>query len=398
MSEKNYDIYLDLGSSKIRVTAFDKQEKNQIFFLEKDCLSCLKLNQLNLLETDHIIEETVFEIEKKTGEYLSNINLMLDTSDAFSIILSVSKKNEKKIITKQDVQYLIQDAKQQILSGYSDKSIIHIIINNYKVDDTDYESLPLNIEGKKFSIDVVFICFPKEIIKNLEKLFSKHQISIDQFICSSYAKSFNYKKYFSEFNQIAFLDIGYEKTSVIFYEKEKLKFFNVLSIGGHHITKDISKVLNLNIELSEKIKSNLNKDIIFSENEENTEIFENEFINIIKDKKLSFDLIKKIIFARIEETLNLSFKTIDRNNPSELKKELKIILIGQGSKILNNKYIDMKETTPLVDEIDFFEESTTNICESGLKLMQGINKQEVVIIPKKLKKKGLFERLFYFFK
>ena len=308
MSEKNYDIYLDLGSSKIRVTAFDKQEKNQIFFLEKDCLTCLKLNQLNLLETDHIIEETVFEIEKKTGEYLSNINLMLDTSDAFSIILSVSKKNEKKIITKQDVQYLIQDAKQQILSGYSDKSIIHIIINNYKVDDTDYESLPLNIECKKFSIDVVFICFPKEIIKNLEKLFNKRQISIDQFICSSYAKSFNYKKHFNEFNQIAFLDIGYEKTSVIFYEKEKLKFFNVLSIGGHHITKDISKVLNLNIELSEKIKFNLNKDIIFSDNEENTEIFKNEFINIIKDKKLSFDLIKRIIFARIEETLNLSFK------------------------------------------------------------------------------------------
>ena len=149
------------------------------------------------------------------------------------------------------------------------------------------------------------------------------------------------------------------------------------------------KVLNLNIELSEKIKSNLNKDIIFSENEENTKIFKNEFINIIKDKKLSFDLIKKIIFARIEETLNLSFKTIDKNKSSELKKELKIILIGQGSKILNNKYIDMKETTPLVDEIDFFEESTTSICESGLKLMQGINKQEVVIIPKKgeMKKK-----------
>ena len=46
MSEKNYDIYLDLGSSKIRVTAFDKQEKNQIFFLEKNCLTCLKLHQL----------------------------------------------------------------------------------------------------------------------------------------------------------------------------------------------------------------------------------------------------------------------------------------------------------------------------------------------------------------
>ena len=39
------------------------------------------------------------------------------------------------------------------------------------------------------------------------------------------------KNILSEFNQIAFLDIGYEKTSVIFYEKEKLKFFNVYQLG-----------------------------------------------------------------------------------------------------------------------------------------------------------------------
>jgi len=171
-----------------------------------------------------------------------------------------------------------------------------------------------------------------------------------------------------------------------------------LSIGGHHITKDISKVLNLSIELSEKIKLNLNKDIIFSDNEKNTEIFKKEFLETIKENDLSFDLIKKIIFARIEETLNLSFKTIKTNQSLKLNNQLKIVLIGQGSKILDNKYIDIKETTPLVEEIDFFEESASNICQSGLKLMNGINKQEVVIVPKILAKKGLFERLFYIFK
>ena len=65
MSKKNFDIYFDLGSSKIRVAAFDKQEKNQIFFLENDCLTCLKLNQLNLLETDKILEKMIIEVEKK---------------------------------------------------------------------------------------------------------------------------------------------------------------------------------------------------------------------------------------------------------------------------------------------------------------------------------------------
>ena len=398
MNKNNYDIYFDLGSSKLRIAGFDKKEKNQIFFFEKNCLTSLKSKKLDISETEKNLDEIILEIEKKTGEYLNNINLMLDTSDAVSIILSVSKQNEKKNITKQDIQYLIQDAKQQILSSNPDKSIIHIIINNYRVDEKNFESLPLDIECKKLSVDIVFICFPKEITENLKKLFNKHQISINQFICSSYAKSFNYKNNFSKFKKIAFLDIGYEKTSVIFYEKEKLKLFNVLAIGSHHITKDISNVLNLKIDLSERIKLNLNKDINFSKNEESTEIFEKEFINIIKEKGLSFELIKKVIFARIEETLNLSFKMIDKNTSSDAINEFKIILIGQGSKILNNKYIDITETIPLVDEIDFYEESTTNICESGFKLMDGINAQEVQLIPKKPKNEGLFEKLFHFFK
>ena len=398
MNKKNYDIYIDLGSSRLRVAAFDKKEKNQIFFFDKSCLTCLKSNKLNLIETEKILEKTILEIENKTGEYLNNINLMLDTSDAVSIILSVSKQNEKKNITKQDIQYVIQDAKQQVLSSNPDMKIIHIVINNYRVDNNNYESLPLDIECKKLTLDIVFICFPKEVINKLENLFNKNQISIDQFICSSYAKSFNYKNNFNNFDKIAFLDIGYEKTSVIFYEKEKLKLFNVLPVGGHHITKDISKVLKLNVELSEKIKSNLNSDIIFSENEQSTEIFEKEFLDTIKEKGLSLDLIKKIIYARIEETLNLSFKAIDKNVSSDAINQLKIILIGQGSKILDNKYIDMTETIPLVDEIDFFEESVLNICESGLQLNEGINLQEVQIIPKQHKNRGLFEKLFYFFK
>ena len=40
------------------------------------------------------------------------------------------------------------------------------------------------------------------LANSLEKLFNKRQISIDQFICSSYAKSFNYKKHFNEYLKI----------------------------------------------------------------------------------------------------------------------------------------------------------------------------------------------------
>ena len=42
MNKNTYDIYFDLGSSKLRVAGFDKKEKNQIFFFDKNCLSNLK--------------------------------------------------------------------------------------------------------------------------------------------------------------------------------------------------------------------------------------------------------------------------------------------------------------------------------------------------------------------
>ena len=43
-------------------------------------------------------------------------------------------------------------------------------------------------------------------------------------------------------------------------------------------------------------------------------------------------------------------------------------------------------------------EKDQNICERGKSIVEGINKQEVVSIPKETKKNGFFEKLFHFFK
>jgi len=397
MNEKNFDIYIDLGSSKIRAVAFSKANKEEKFFIEKDNILSLKKKELNFFKTEKIIEDIIYELEKKTDTYMNNISLMLDTSDEISISLSLSKKNDGKKIEKKDIQYLIQDGKQQILKYYPDKSIIHIIISNYKIDNQDYDYLPDNIKCKLFSIDIFFICFPKVLIQNLEYLFQKNQISINQFLCSSYTKSLNYKEQFPTFEKIAFIDIGYEKTSIIIYEKEKLKAFNVLTIGGNHITKDISKVLGLSTNEAELIKNNLNKDILFSEKNQDEKTFKVDLLNDSIGKKVSLGLIKKIIFARIDEILNLSFKTIKFHEDLNDINKLKIVLIGEGSKILDNNSIHIKETVPLFEEIDFLIESGINICESGLKLSKGLNKQEVVVVPKKILVTGFFEKLFHFF-
>jgi len=322
---------------------------------------------------------------------------MIDSPDAISIGLSLFKVNDGKKINKNEVQYLIQDAKQQIQKSYPEDNVIHIITTNYKLDENNYNSFPVNESCHKFSIDLIFICFPKLLIKNLENLFIKHDIIIDQILCSSYAKSLHYKEQFVSFDKVIFIDLGFEKTSIIIYQNEQLKAFNILSLGGNHITKDISKVLNLDIKTAEKIKNNLNKNILFSDKNEDKENFKEEFLQEFENQDVSLDLIKKIIHARIDEILNLSFEQITLNEKPLNNDNFKIILMGQGSKILNDNSIYIQETTISYDEIIFFKESGINICESGLKLSHGKNKQEVIVIPKKAARTGFFEKLFHLF-
>jgi len=236
MSKKNFDIYLDLCPTKLSIAAFKKFSGHSTFFKEYNCATNLNKDQLNFENAEKTIEKNIFEIEKKTGEFLNDIYLMVETPESISINLSLIKDNEGKKIEKKNVQYLVQDAKQQILRSYYNKKIIHIIVSNYVIDNVAYNYLPLDINCKKFSIDIQFICFPSNLVKKLEELFNNHQIFINKIICTNYAKSFTKK------------------------------------------------------------------------------------------------------------------------------------------------------------------ESCVNICESGLKLIQGVNKQEVVIVPRKLEKKGFFERLFHFFK
>ena len=50
--------------------------------------------------------------------------------------------------------YLVQDAKQELFRSNQDLSIIHMIVENYVLDDVKHIFLPLGKKCTKFSIDV----------------------------------------------------------------------------------------------------------------------------------------------------------------------------------------------------------------------------------------------------
>ena len=192
MSKKNFDIYLEFNYSKLNLTAFNKLNSQIEHYKEQSYKPYINSDQeLNFDELQKLVEKNIIEMEKSIDEFVKDIYLIIETPQTMSIQLSVIKNNEGKNITKQDALYLIQDAKQQILKSHLDIRILHIIVENYVSDDVEYKFLPLEKNSKKFSIDLKFICFPKNLLKNFEQLFLRQQIFINQFICLNYVKTFN---------------------------------------------------------------------------------------------------------------------------------------------------------------------------------------------------------------
>ena len=158
MNNKNFEVYFDFGASQIRAVAFDKNDTKKNFTYESAQFSDYKKHESE-------IEKIISNTESDTNEYLDSINLMVDDIEMLSVNLSISKNFDQSKLKKEDIQFLIQDAKQQILRNYLDYNIIHIIIKNYKINNIDHTFFPSDIICNSLSIDIVFICLPKKILE-----------------------------------------------------------------------------------------------------------------------------------------------------------------------------------------------------------------------------------------
>ena len=76
MSEKNFETFVDFGSSEIRIGVFDKNLPKINFFSEKNCISNFNLDSINLNNSNKVIEELIKISEKKIGIHINSINLI----------------------------------------------------------------------------------------------------------------------------------------------------------------------------------------------------------------------------------------------------------------------------------------------------------------------------------
>ena len=384
----NLDTIIDFGSKNLRLGVFNQSS-------EKIYSSNIKINEV--LENDNLdkaLKKLVRDAEKQLSTHLADVNILYDSSEFNFIDFSIKKSFDQPTLISKHYKSLIEEANFIISENNFRDKVIHIDINNIIVDDNrKLENLFDDIKIKSLILEIKFICLKKSTINNLSNKFKKNNLNILCIYCSSYVKSFFYKKSIDTRKNIIFLDIGYERTSALFFNNNKFQFLNSVPIGGNNITKDISKVLKLDISYSEDLKTKFDK----NENEISFNKISTNDTNLfseISEKNISIDLLKQVIQARVDEIINISIIQNNYFKNISFSEKPKIIFIGNGSKLIS--FINNFNLKKSFSELIFFDESDTKICEAGI-IYHKSDERSLINIEKKLKKTGFFEKFFNLF-
>ena len=232
-NDLNFEVFLFFSPEKIILSVNHKTDfkiifKDEIFF-ENDS------SQLNFKKLDSFLNENIFKVEKILGNFVEKINIIIETSDFFNLQISMKKHNHNENIDSNIILYLIKSAKYQCEKTIKNMRIIHILIDNYLIDNVRFTELPLNQKCKNFSLDISFICLPDELIRGVEKTLKKFQISVNQILSASYVDKYVTDRGINFFKMTSKIIGGHNKNEVKLVNKTSKnkgffeKFFNLFS-------------------------------------------------------------------------------------------------------------------------------------------------------------------------
>ena len=334
---------IELGNINIKCLIF-KIKDNKSEILSTSITSSEGIHNgavINLTKASKAIRSCISIAEKKAEILLKKINVILEGPEFLSTKFTKHKKINGSKIQKDDIDFLLKEAKKQLILNDKKQTIIHIFNHNYVVDGKAFHDEPIGVYADSLSHEMTFITIPKNNLKNINQTFNDCDIEIERLISNTFAlgaKLLNNKEL--EFGSIL-IDMGFEKTSLGLFKNLALAHSITLPLGINHITKDISKVCSLAIEESVIIRNDI--DLSFQNNlnlfDENDYLKNNYFFNS-SFRKISKNLILNVVKARLDEI----FETVKKQiiiPEFNLNSGIGFLLVGGGSQLYNiEKYCE----------------------------------------------------------
>jgi len=191
--------------------------------------------------------------------------------------------------------------------------IIHILPYKFKVDDQDFIEDPLGMTANRLEVEVHIVTAPKSSIFNLKKAVRQAGIDIENIVLGGYASAIAVLGEDEKELGAAVVDMGGSTCDLVIHSGNSIVYDDFLGVGSMHLTNDLSMALHTPLSTAEEIK------IYYGDlSEPKSDYIE---IPIIGDEnqthQVSLEIVYNVIYARVEETLMILAKSIEKSGVKE---------------------------------------------------------------------------------
>jgi len=314
MPKTTYIVGFDIGTKKVVGLIGELTEEKKIEIIGIGAAESHGLRKgvvVDLEETTTAIKKAQEEAELMAGVEISSAFYGISGAHIKSFnsrgVIAVSGKN--RTITREDVRRVIDQSKAIPIPP--DREVLHVIPQEFIVDDQDGIKDPVGMSGIKLEVNVHIITAALTSLQNLKNCIERAGIGIEEIVLNQIAASHAVLTVDEKELGVGLVDIGAGTTEVAIFERGSLWYTSTIPLGGDNFTNDIAVGLRTPIPEAERIKKKYGCVAgPLTEEQETVEV-----PSVGKGRKpriLSRQLLAEIIEPRAEEIFRLVESDIKR--------------------------------------------------------------------------------------
>jgi cell division protein FtsA len=257
MSDERVFVGLDIGTTKIAAVVARLDEYNTLNIAGVGNSPSHGLRRgviINIEKTVQSIKKALEQAQLMSGCHIDHIYAGIAGDHIRSInskgVIAVGGKD--KIITQNDLDRVVDAAKAIALP--MDREIIHILPQEFIVDDQDGIKDPVGMAGTRLECEVHIVTSSAASVQNIVNCVKQAGYSVEEIVLEPYASSLAVLNPDELDLGVAIMDIGGGTTDIAVFLDGSIRFTSVLGLGGEHVTNDLSHGLRTPMDQAEEIK------------------------------------------------------------------------------------------------------------------------------------------------
>jgi len=255
MSKRNgLVVGLDIGTSKVCAIVGEMTERGvEVIGVGSHLSQGLRKGVvINIESTVESIKKAVQEAELMAGCEINSVftGIAGGHIKGFNSHGIVAVKNKE--VTDRDVERVIDAAKAVAIP--MDREVLHILPQDYIIDDQDGIKEPLGMSGVRLEAKVHIVTGAVTSAQNIVKCCNRTGLNVADIVLEPLASAEAVLTSEEKELGVALVDMGGGTTDIALFHDGSVKHTAVLAIGGDHLTSDIAAGLRTPIGEAERIK------------------------------------------------------------------------------------------------------------------------------------------------